>query len=154
MESINQKTVNRFWSRVDKSGECWQWTGSKRGIGYGQFAVKINKGKYKNVATHRFVLELQGIEIPPGLYVCHHCDNPSCVNPDHLFIGTAQDNEDDKTQKGRQPKGNSHHASKLCDLDVWLIRELLQTKTQTQIANWFGITQATVSLIHLRLTWQ
>lgn len=93
-----------FWSKVDKSNgddACWLWTGSVRGYGYGQFWFNS-----RNRPTHRISWELAHGEIPDGLLVCHRCDNPICVNPKHLFLGTQQDNIDDKTRKGRQAIGD------------------------------------------------
>lgn len=87
----------RFHSRysVDESG-CWIWQGATTNAGYGKIAVHGTL-----ILSHRFSWELHHGPIPEGLYVCHHCDNPQCVNPDHLFVGTAQDNVNDMMAKGR-----------------------------------------------------
>ncbi|QQD21197.1 hypothetical protein GJQ54_05145 [Oceanospirillaceae bacterium ASx5O] len=106
-KSAHQMTVTeRFFERVEKSSEggCWVWVGSKRGsprIKYGSFW----NGK-KHVAAHRFSWEMVNGEIPEGgdvrgMCVCHHCDNPLCVNPAHLFLGTHKDNMQDKVRKQR-----------------------------------------------------
>ncbi len=97
--------IIRFWKMVDKDTpvhpilgtSCWLWTGCKLPYAHGQF----NVGNHKIVLAHRFSWELHYGSIPEGLYVCHHCDNPSCVRPDHLFIGTQKDNVQDCIQKGR-----------------------------------------------------
>jgi hypothetical protein len=92
-------TVSRFWSyaRVGAPEECWFWTGAKRDGGYGMFY-----DGNRSVQAHRFALELRlGKPIGGGMVACHHCDNPPCVNPNHLFMGTRSDNSRDSMRKGR-----------------------------------------------------
>lgn len=86
----------RFWRQVQKTDTCWLWTGARSGAGYGQIGINDVR-----IFTHRFSWELHHGPIPAGLFVCHHCDNPPCVRPDHLFLGTPQDNMVDKIRKGR-----------------------------------------------------
>ena len=92
-----QSTHARFWSKVDKSGECWIWTAALNGAGYGVFRLKDH-----NSLAHRFAYECLVGPIPAGMQVCHHCDNPPCVRPEHLFVGTHQDNMADMHAKGRR----------------------------------------------------
>ncbi len=98
--------VSRFWENVEKpSGDgCWVWTGHRvahRG-GYGIFKLRGNRP----MRAHRYSYELaHGPIDDPRLFVCHHCDNPMCVRPEHLFLGTAKDNHDDMVRKGRHARG-------------------------------------------------
>lgn len=141
------RIMKKFWDKVDKSGDCWIWLGSKNSQGYGYFNFKPSR------LAHRVVLMLKGVEIPEGMLVCHHCDNPSCVNPDHLFIGTHKDNSKDMMRKGRSLKGRSHNkevkpAIPLCELDIWLIQNV--EAPATKIADWFGLTPAQARRIRSR----
>lgn len=90
--------LSLFWERVDTSGDCWIWTASKHPDGYGQVTWRWN-GRNIVQTTHRFSYEINVGPIPPGMLVCHRCDNPPCVRPDHLFVGTHADNMRDKQQK-------------------------------------------------------
>jgi len=118
----------RFWRFVDKTEDaCWLWTGAKTHFGHG-----IINGGGKNGRTlrvHRVSWELHFGAIPPDLCVCHHCDVPACVRPDHLFLGTRQHNNADCARKGRydrvnRPKGMRHWGAMLSDDQVREIRQI------------------------------
>lgn len=171
-------TTERFWRKVDKSDECWNWMGARDSSGYGNFNVDGTSSK-----AHRFAYELVNGEIPDGLFVCHHCDNPSCVCPDHLFVGTPKDNVDDMWMKGRgktgmdthpelyhssgelhwtkkQPnrirRGESASNVKLTEEDVCEIRRRFFTEgmLQDELATEYGVTRQTIGDIARNKRWR
>lgn len=115
----------RFWAKVNKQGanDCWLWTASKDKNGYGKFTYYENNKQVNNRA-HRYSYILKNGHINSSeLFVCHTCDNPSCVNPDHLWLGTIQENNKDALDKGRIAKGEDNGSSKLIETEVLFIRE-------------------------------
>lgn len=105
----------RFWSYVDTTGDCWEWTGGQIRMGYGHFKPGGQRGTVK---AHRFSWQLAFGQIPDGLFVLHHCDNPPCVRPAHLFLGTHLDNMADKKAKGRIPNQHKTHCRRGHPYDV------------------------------------
>jgi len=99
---IIKNTPERFWTLVKKSdnpNDCWEWQGGKDKDGYGRYNMKPTR-----YGAHRLSYMWTKGPIPPGMVVCHSCDNPGCVNPDHLWVGTQQDNVKDMDQKNRRVK--------------------------------------------------
>lgn len=154
--------VERFWARVDLDGlgGCWLWTGAKNGMGYGCLDVDG-----RTVRAHRFSYEMEHGPVPSDMLVCHHCDNPSCVNPDHLFLGTPSDNMRDMARKGRSGGyrsgvGNGlteerHPMARLARSDVARIKAMLFAgHTQTSIAALYGVRPNTISRIARGETWR
>jgi len=128
---------------------CIEAAGCRNPLGY---AYKRVNGK--SIFAHRAAwMDAYG-PIPEGMCVCHHCDNPPCVNPDHLFLGTHADNVADKMRKGRQPRGSSHGQAKLTEeTAVWAMARLLAGETQQSVASAFGVTQSAISFLWLGVTW-
>jgi len=93
----------RFIAKVHKTDGCWLWTGATTSTGYGHLTTGGNRGL--PVKAHRLAFELAKGPVPVGFEVCHHCDNPLCVRPDHLFLGSRRDNVDDALAKGRYASG-------------------------------------------------
>lgn len=137
-----------FLKCVVKSGAngCWNWTkpSGKERNRYGRRGSRRNEHY-----AHRRSWEIYKGPIPDGLEVLHKCDNPPCVNPDHLFLGTQQDNIDDADKKGRLLRGERHGNAKLTNVQVDEIRRLIPLKTQRVIAAQFGVTRQTISDIKI-----
>ena len=95
--------LRRFFSnvRISEPDACWEWIGSKYTVGYGQFSIPVDGRNRTMVGAHRFAWALAFGKTPKGMFVCHHCDNPPCVRPDHLFLGTHTENIRDMLRKGR-----------------------------------------------------
>lgn len=147
---MNDIVLARFMARVDTSGECWVWkptVNSSRKYG----KVQIDK---KTLAAHRVAYEHWKGDIPEGLIVCHSCDNPACVNPDHLWLGTYKDNMHDASVKNRMCRrfGEANVQAKLTAEQVISIRE--DTRSQSAISVDYGVDQSTISLIKHGKRWR
>lgn len=154
---VNQHTVlpmpQRFMDKVTIcENSCWEWTGSKNGLGYGQFPFE---GENK---AHRVAFRLFVGPITDGLYVLHKCDNRSCVNPSHLFLGTQSDNIHDMMDKGRhvvtRSCGDSNGMAKLTQEQVAAIRSAVSAgATQRSLCKPYGVSPMTISRIVRRESW-
>ena len=148
--------IERFMSFVDtkNAGGCWIWTGTKTGKGYGYFCMNG-----KRIGAHRASFILHKQVIPDGLQVCHKCDNPPCVNPDHLFTGTVADNSRDAMKKGRlkslftseSMSGELNTKSKLTANDVREIRA--SSIRNLDAAKKYGVSNVLIGLIRRRKIW-
>lgn len=152
--------AERFWKRVEKTDTCWIWTGAKTHGGYG--VIQSGRRPSKIIRTHRLSYELCNGPIADGLDVCHSCDNPSCVNPSHLFLGTRSDNMRDCVAKGRLTapstcfsRGENHPRSKLTADQVRAIRiEYESGKTSTRkLAEKYAISRRSIMFIIHRKQW-
>jgi hypothetical protein len=136
--------LSRFWEKVDKSGNCWIWTGTQRNSGYGQIGIG---GKL--IAVHRYIYEFYNGTIPEGICVLHHCDTRCCVRPSHLFLGTKADNMFDMVKKGRG-------TTKLTEEQVTEIRRRYAGGgvRHTMLAAEYGVSESNIRHIIRRNTWK
>lgn len=149
----------RFWKKAEigEPDECWNWKGYINRYGY--YVIRVyrprNGGKNYNFEAHRISYFLTHGTLSDDLLVCHKCDNPLCVNPNHLFLGTYQDNSSDMVNKGRQVTGRDIKGAKLTPARVYEIRRLLKSGvTKYRIAKMFKVTDGNVAYIEKGLTWK
>jgi hypothetical protein len=159
-----QKDIERFWKKVDVPEDwkehpekCWEWIGGLHGdLGYGQFF--LSKPKKTTITAHRYSYQIYFGSIDNSeLFVCHTCDNPKCVNPNHLFLGTAQDNNKDRDNKNRNIKGSQVNTSKFTEESVLEILSGILNNTYTninQIKSKYNITTRPITKILKRLSWK
>lgn len=145
--------IARFWSKVTvgRPGVCWEWRAARSELGYGIFRFPDRGPTAK---AHRVAWELvNGRKLVPEEHLMHSCDNPPCVNPAHLLVGTPADNMADMVSKGRSCRGEKR-SQKLTELDVVSIRELAGSGVpHVEIASRFGIASSNVSLIASGKRW-
>lgn len=176
MNSITQKDIDRFWGKVDKESSaifyngtrCWEWIGAKNKSGYGHYWVRHKKTNWK---SHRASWNIHYGEIPDNLLVCHHCDNPSCINPIHLFLGTSKDNALDRESKhrngskpGRRKRpetiqyGERSPNHKLTKKQVAEIRQLYKPLVRgwghQSLANKYGVAKSTIAAVVRGKNWK
>lgn len=146
--------TKRFWSHVDRTSPlgCWPWIASKHRNGYGAFSTSRD-GRVRHWRAHRFARLLGHGRFDEALLVCHRCDNPSCCNPGHLFLGSHADNIRDCARKGRlnRPRGERHSQAKLTWSVVRVIRE--SADPGVTLARRFGITNTMITRIRKGRAW-
>lgn len=177
------KDTARFFSKIDKTSHpdgCWTWTGCKNRKGYGPFSYggRVANGG-KKVLAHRLSYELHVGPIPENQFVCHHCDNPACVNPEHLFLGNNADNMRDMKEKGRHwmlhkpelilrgddhpsrlhpermARGEAHGVAKLTEPQVLEIRALFESgHSKNGLAKRFGMSRYAIRCVVDRVSWK
>lgn len=138
--------------RTVRGDGCWMWTGSTR-QGYGQ--IEVDWTGVRRLYAHRAAYELTYGPIPAGLFVCHHCDTPGCVRPDHLFVGTVQDNNNDKIAKGRQQRGSKAGNALLTEdqaKQIWALRA--EGRGTREIAQELGVSLYSTRWILYGISWR
>ena len=139
-------TLDNFWNKVNKTNNCWEWQGCVDSDGYGR--IQINKIRWK---THRLSYELHKGNIPKHLVVCHSCDNPKCVNPDHLWLGTQTENTQDRDQKGRHrvnpALGESNGSARFTNEQIEFIRT--SPLSGRELSRQFGVSDNAIYNIRL-----
>ena len=140
----------RIWNAVNKTDSCWNWTHGKLAGGYGQ--VVLSKKKW---TSHRLFYSAFVGPIPEGMLVCHKCDNPSCVNPEHLFLGTHLDNNRDCYAKGRMPLRYGHLATNVAKLTETQAKHIKYSDLASkELVALYGVNQSQISRIRSGKTWK
>ena len=139
----------RFWEKVHKTRTCWLWTGARLMDGYGAFKMPNGKTYGAQKRAHRIAWTLTYGDVLDKQQVLHTCDNPLCVRPEHLFLGTCADNMADKVVKGRS------HAkrTRLTEQDVRDIRVAVQRRSYRAVARQYGVRHAVIGRIARRMTY-
>lgn len=157
MSLLTGSVEKRFYKKVIKTDRCWLWTGASDKHGYGSIGLgSRSDGSRGTELAHRVAWCLRFGEIPEGLCVLHRCDNPSCVRPDHLFLGTQLENIADMVSKKRHNLGQKNGRSRLTDVTVRAIKHLLITedKSHGEIANMFGVCRSLITMIANQKRWR
>jgi hypothetical protein len=129
----------RFWAKVEKTEKCWEWTAALHETGYGIFGI----GGKRVDRAHRISWRMHFGEIPKGMIICHRCDNPRCVRPDHLFVGTYADNTRDCMEKGRHSPPPPMGGWNKIDLPKCIL-DRLGTQSDASLAEEAGVTKYTI----------
>lgn len=157
-ETVGPKHADRFWRHVKKTDDssCWVWTKATNPHGYGAFGVATTDRRLV-LASHRVAYYLHTGTDPLDLHVCHHCDNPPCCNPDHLFLGTPADNAADKSRKGRAKRPSWSRRERNCKLTPDQVREIrirrAAGETAVALAAAYNLSDKAVREVVRRRTW-
>lgn len=159
MARVARDPVERFWEKVTKTDSCWLWNSTLSSMGYGVIGIRTrDRRKNSMVYAHRFSYELHNGTFDKSLVVCHKCDNPKCVRPEHLFVGTQTDNMRDCANKGRLRPGNTRGTNngnaKLDAETVQAIRSARGIRRAGILAKDFGVSRCTVNDVWRGRTWK
>lgn len=153
---LSEELERRFWAKVKKSDGCWEWTASRQKNGYGSIALP-RRDSGRMARAHRVSWMIAHGPIADGLQVCHRCDNPPCVRPDHLFLGTRAVNMADCVAKGRLNSARGERASK-AKLTAEKVNEirarLARGATDQGLATEYGVSDTSIRMIRLGWTWR
>lgn len=149
--ALQEEYARRFWRKVDSSGDgCWEWLAYRRSNGYGQ--VMVAPGKYYGAHIVSYALSVG--PIPPGHVVCHKCDHPPCVRPEHLFLGTQSENTLDmfSKQRGTRSRGSQRSNARLNEDAVRRIRADVDTPVRL-LAQEYGVSEHAIYAVRRREKW-
>lgn len=141
----------RFWRKVDKSGECWVWTGANNGVGYGK--VRRPALSAQSIYTHHYAWFLKYGKWPE--YLCHRCNNRACCRPSHVYEGTPKSNQEDRIRDGNGNQGSKHPLAKLTETKVRKAKQLIANgRPPGKVAADLGVSPSAISSITHGRTWR